>query len=512
MLRLFGGKSDHPMADIASAQALLDEIPKHDAIKALQELTAWIGSVRDESGFRLDHQLAVLCLLDEAARPLARELTYDYFSAHSLSTFQENRLWAALSGFFDQLLQAYHTVLVRYRNGDKGSAAIKLALPLLVTRGISAARGKLKYAAARYALVEQATWAHLAEFYVHAETHQYLGEQVQLQGGSDALTSVRDELAAVLIWYASSAATLNRLDAHLAERLLAHLAHDFSVGTQYEPTTSCFGFDLMRPAPPMRVSMETVPRPTMRFLGVHKLPWRIEALLDALQGSVVPEEIDLGGVYGVDAVRGVLKHLAESLAFPQPQRRHARRNISLSMNVANGFYKVMEQTNIGLNLGHDNATSCEVEDISMGGFRCILPAPRPGEMAIGSLMGIRPENLDRWGVGIVRRISRDPMSNLHVGVEVLTNKVTGVGLRRYFEDDVQPALWLHNSIDDADDDSSEVNLLMSSETYSASRKLRVTLANRNYVLEPLALMEKGEDYDLVRFRRIESDHAAHDFN
>jgi len=64
MLRLFGGKSDHPMADIQSAQALLDEIPKHDALKALQEMTAWIGSVREQAGFRLDHQLAVLCLLD----------------------------------------------------------------------------------------------------------------------------------------------------------------------------------------------------------------------------------------------------------------------------------------------------------------------------------------------------------------------------------------------------------------------------------------------------------------
>ena len=417
-----------------------------------------------------------------------------------------------MSGFFEQLLQAYHTVLVRYRNGDKGSSAIKLGLPLLAVRGISAATGKLKYAAARYALVEQASWAYLAEFYVHAETHEYLGERVQLQGGSDVHTSVRSEFSAVLIWYASSAATLNRLDAHLAERLVAHLAGDFSVARQYEPDSSCFGFDLLRPAPPMRVSTQTVPRPAMRFIGVHNLQPHIEVLLNALQSGIVPEEVDLGGVYGIDAVRGVLKHLAESLAFPPPKRRSVRRNISLSMNVANGFYKVMEQTNIGLSLGRDNGTSCEVEDISMGGLRCILPSPRPGEMAIGSLMDIRPDNMDRWGVGIVRRISRDPMSNLHVGVEVLTNKVTGVGLRRYMEDDVQPALWLHNSVEDEDDDSSEVSLLMSHDTYSGNRKLRVTLANRDYVLEPMALMEKGEDYDLVRFRRIASDPAVHDFH
>ena len=510
MLKLFGGKSDHPMADIESAKALLGDMPQHDAFKTLQELSAWIGSVREQTGFRLDHQLAVLCLLDDTARPLERKLTHEYFSAHSLSAFQENRLWLVLNGYFEQLLQAYHEVLVRYRNGDKGSAAIKLALPLLATRGISAAAGKLKYAAARYALVEQVVWAYLAEFYAHAETHHYLGERVALSDGLGAHTSVRHEFATVLMWYASSAATLNRADTHLAERLIAHLGQDFAVSTQYEPAISRFAFDLQRPAPPLRVSMEIAPQPSRRYLGVHKLQERIEALAQSLQNSAVPQELDLGGVYEADALLAVLRHVAELLAYPPPKRRNVRRNISLSMNVANGFYKVMEQTNIGQNLGHDIGASCEVEDISLGGFRCIVPAPRPGEMAIGSLMGIKPENLDRWGVGIVRRISRDPMSNLHLGVEVLTNKVTGVGLRGYLADDVQPALWLHNSVDDEDDDSDEISLLMSSDTFSSSRNLQVKLADKNYLLTPLVLMAKGNDYDLARFRRIEHDPAVHD--
>jgi len=235
MLGIFGKKSDHPLADMKSAQAFLDEMPKSDALKTLQELTTWIESVREQAEFRLDHQFAVLRLLDETARPFERKLTRDYFSAAALSAFQENRLWLALNEFYAQTLQAYRNVLARYRNGDKGASSLKSMLPLIAGRGISAVTGGLKFAAARHALVEQAIWATLAEFYIHAETQQYLDEPVVLYTGAGAKITVRDEFVAVLMWHASSFGTLSRLHMHLAERLAAHLRKSFTVSVQHEP-------------------------------------------------------------------------------------------------------------------------------------------------------------------------------------------------------------------------------------------------------------------------------------
>ena len=84
MLGFFGKKSDHPMADLKSAQALLEDLPKSDALKALQELTAWVESVREQAEFRMDHQLAVLRLLDETARPFERKLMREYFAANTV--------------------------------------------------------------------------------------------------------------------------------------------------------------------------------------------------------------------------------------------------------------------------------------------------------------------------------------------------------------------------------------------------------------------------------------------
>lgn len=270
MLGLFGRKPDHPMANIKSAQELLDEIPKNDALKALLELTTWVESVREKAEFRVDHQLAVLRMIDETARPFARKLMRDYFASGTLSTFQENRLWMALNEFLGQTAHAYFNVLVRYRNGDKGSSAIKPAMPLVAVRGICAVAGKLKCAAARYALVEPSIWGCLAEFYSHAEAQQYLDERVSLYPESSDTTSVRCEFAAVLMWYACCANTLNRLHLHLSELLTDHLSKHFTVDAQCNPG-SVIGFDLLHFAPPVRVNVENTPQTGLLFIGTNNL-------------------------------------------------------------------------------------------------------------------------------------------------------------------------------------------------------------------------------------------------
>ena len=69
---------------------------KADALKALEEITGWLEALRDHAGeFKLDHQVAVLGLLDEAAQPYVRKLQRDYFLCAAINKFQENRLWGA---------------------------------------------------------------------------------------------------------------------------------------------------------------------------------------------------------------------------------------------------------------------------------------------------------------------------------------------------------------------------------------------------------------------------------
>ena len=501
---LFGKKSDHPLADPKSALQVLEDLPKNDNLKSLQEIADWLESVREEAGFRLDEKFTALRLLDETGRAFERKLTRELYSSDTLTRFQENRLWAALNKFYSHLSQGYGEVLIGCRDGEKGSAALKSLHPLIAARAIHAVRGWLKCAAVHYAPFDTAAWALLALCYSNAEMGNYLNEPVTLYTGGSS--SVRCEFTATLLWWLSSNCTLKPRQLHLAERLSAYLCDSYTVDTQPIAGTLLF-FDVVRPIPPVRFTGEATMHPRQRFIGLGEAPARLEALIQTLDKGIIPDDLNLGGIFEPEVVKEVVNHLLVMWSDPPPMRRAPRRRINVNLHVTGGFSGVVEQTDVGLNFSVSETENWEVEEISANGFRCVLPPPQSEDVKIGLLIGIRPENVSHWGVGIVRRLGRDAENRLHVGVEVLANCLEGVTLREgsagLSED--QPALWLFRG---NGDDEGEAWLLMRPDAFSINRSLNMLARDKPYLLMPLALMEKGEDYDFARFRKIEQETTA----
>lgn len=501
---LFGKKSDHPLANLKSAQQVLDDVPRADALKALQELSGWLESLRDHADeFRLDHHIAVLRLLDEAAQPQVRKLLRDYFSPQALNKFQENRIWSVLNDFFALSEPSYASVLARCRKGERGADAVRAQLALLAARGVAAAAGRLKLAAVRYALIDPALWAHLAEIYAYAEAQNILDEPVSLYAGAAANTTAGREFAAVMVWYSVGTGSLPPLHIHIAERLFSCLGKYLTVGEQ--AAGGHWAINLAQPTPPMRLNTETTIHPSLRFIGVGAVEGALADLGRTLEKGILPQEVNMGGpVYDAELVRGVVLQLAARCALPQPTRRNPRRKLKVSLHVANGFFKLVEHADAGLNGGNNGNDVWEVEDVSATGFRSVVPPSVLESIKIGSLIGSKPENVASWGVGIVRRLSRDERNNLHVGVEVLANHVEGVvlGARDHLisgEDDL--ALYLNKP----SDNSGEAWLLMKPGAFLVSRSFNMRQGEKNYLLLPLGLVESGEDYDLARYRKMEQD-------
>ncbi|MBI5890126.1 MAG: hypothetical protein HZB47_05550 [Nitrosomonadales bacterium] len=509
MLGIFGKKSDHPLADIKSAQEVLEEIPKNDALNTVQELTSWIESIIElADDFRLDHEFAVLRLFDEAAQPHVRKLLRDYFSMQPVSKFQENRLWTVLNGFYTHSELVHHDVLTRYRNDWRGASGLKPDLALMAARGIAAITGRLKLAAARYALVEPGLWNHLSEFYGHAESHGYHDDAVGLYPGVPGNTTARQEFAGQQLWYGVSAGVLNPLQEHITERLIAYAGKGLRVDDQYN-ANALFVFDLSQPTPPMRVASDATLHPALRFVSVGDALKQLEALAKTLEKGIVPDNVNFCGAnYDVEMVRDILRRLTDNLTQPLPTRRNPRRKINVNLKVANGFFKMLEQADVGLNFFNpDTAEIWDVEDISATGFRSVIPATRVDGIKIGSLIGSKPENVQHWGAGIVRRLSRDEKNNMHIGVEVLSTQIVGISLTdraQPADEDMQIALYLNRPADA----SGEAWLLMRPNSFSPNRSLNMDLGGKGYLLLPLALVETGDDYDLARYRRMEQEGSA----
>jgi hypothetical protein len=509
MLGIFGKKSDHPLADIKTAQQVLEGVSKTDALNTVQELTSWIESILElAEDFRLDHEFAVLRLFDEAAQPHVRKLLRDYFAMQPVSKFQENRLWTVLNAYYLQSELVHYDVLNRFRNGVRGAANFKPEMPLLVARGIASLTGRLKMAAARYALVEPVLWKHLSEFYGHAETNGYQDETVALYTGIPSNTSPQQEFASLLVWYGVSAGVQNPLQEHITERLISYASKGLQVDSKYN-ANALFVFDLSQPTPPMRVASDATLHPALRFFSVFDALKKLDALIKTLEKGIVPDDVNFSGAkYDVEVVQDILRRLMDYFSQPLPTRRNPRRKISVNLKVANGYFRMLEQADAGLSFFNQDTTEIwDVEDISATGFRSVLPASQVDGVKIGSLIGSKPENIPNWGAGIVRRLSRDDKNNLHVGVEVLSTQIVGISLSDRAEssnEDVQIALYLNRP----NDTSGEAWLLMRPDTFSLNRSLNMDMDGRGYLLLPLALVESGDDYDLARFRRMEQEASA----
>lgn len=498
MLGLFGRKSDHPMADLNSAQQLLDEMPKTDALKALVEITGWVDSVRSDERMRLDTRFAVLNLLDETARPLEIKLLRDYFTSGVNSPVVEKRQWKTLDEHYAYLGEAYHSVLLGCHNGEKGAAALKDKRPLIAARGINATMGRLKCAAVHYAPVEPILWEQLEEYYAEAETQKCLDEAIELYPGASAKYSIRHQFAGVLLWWVSGTGSLKPLQIHLAERLTAHVCSSLTMGP--EPgADALYTFDLTQPRAPARYGSGTEAHPNLRFIGHGGVKLQLDPLIEKLDKGMVPGEVNLGGTYSPDVVSEVAKRLAAGWHGEAPSRRHARRSLAVDLHVISGYAGLIDVANLAAGQ-HGDAAVWVAEDVSATGFRCTLETEQGKGLKIGSLVGYRPENVQYWGAGIVRRLRHDDAGKLDVGVEILANRATRVKLG----EDSGPAassdsfaVWLGAP------EAGEARVLLKPGSVDETHNLVMQMGGKLYQLAPQGAPEKGGDYDLLKVRTTE---------
>jgi len=289
---------------------------------------------------------------------------------------------------------------------------------------------------------------------------------------------------------------------------MTHLDEYLTIDAQYV-ANSLLAFDLRHAIPPMRLNGESTIHPGMRFIGVSEAPQQLDELIRNLEIYGVPEEMNLNKAYGVEIVLEVARHLARCVNTQPPLRRNTRHKVNVNICVANGLSQLDELAGRSINSRCEGSESWETENISANGFLCLLPSGHTSKVKIGELIGLQPEKVNRWGAGIVRRLSRDAQNNLLIGVEMLSNHLVGVLLRDHpdsgNEIGEQRALYLNKP----SDESGEAWLLMNPDTFSTNRSLHMLMEDRLYLLVPVELLSQGEDYDLARYRKMTHETGSH---
>ena len=478
--KIFGRKCDHPMADIKSAQALLDDLPKNDALKSLMELADWIESVSSREDFRLADQWSVLNLLDETAQPYVKKLVCEYFTLPDMHAFQGNRLCIALGNFSRQMCNAYCLMFARY---FKENAAARL--PVLMARAVRLMGEQLKYMAVHYQTHDETVWRNFAALYRHAEQQGYIDDAVNLYPAVTA--TVRSEAGKLAAWYACGITSLSPRSMHLAELIFARNSDAIAVSSDPGGQDLC-SFDLSLSRPPVRILQDARTGPGMRYVSVAGMQARLEALIRILEKDIVPEELRLGCAYTAEWLMEAVQYVVNHVTTP-PQRLSRRRELKAELTVVFGCENLLACAS-----GRESdAMQMRLENASPGGFYAELSGKGADSVRIGHVFGVK--NAGGLGVSIVRRLSRDAEGKLHAGAEILTNRASLVTLQ---SGEGGAQLWLNA-------ENGLATLLMQADVFSMQRSLKVFFDNKNYLLMPLKLLESGLDYDLASFRVIEQE-------
>jgi hypothetical protein len=470
MIKLFGsGGPDHPMADAKEAKRLLDELPAQDPVKALEELGDWLESVSLAEGFRPDRRIPLLLQLDDAAQARVKRIVHDYLAPARLSRVQENRLWTVAHGYWRQAGLALARGVDLFVQGAKGTDGAKSLLPQLLARCLRALSQQIKWMHLRYGPYDQAVWGVFNRVYGYAEARNLA------LAGAQGETTPRLEYVRGLMFSASSPEGLLPAEIELAERLIAQYSPHFALA----------------------------PAAGLRCFGAGAALGEVKALADRIRATAaVPPSLDLGVPADADEVLEVLEHLAMYWSPQAPERKHQRHSVKSRLSVTNGLKGVIDTLGESSSLAFDgsNAESWIVENVSAGGFGAIVSQVKGDWLRVGALVAMQPEGGNNWVVGLVRRVNKTAGQQARVGIQTLSRSpaVSQFAISGSRAATGERGVLLKGN----DPASAEVQIALRPGVFAPGQNLEATRAGRQHIYMPTGFGERGEDYEIGRFREM----------
>ncbi len=508
MLKLFGGgKPDHPMADAKEARKLLDAIPAGDPYKAVEDLNHWLESVRAAEGFTPEKRAQLVQMIDEAAQVHLRKLQREYLSSPRLSKFQENRLWAAIHGAYRQIAIALVTCIDAYATGQKGWEDLKDGMPLLTVRALRALGAQMKWQYVRYGPFDNVLWGMVAKIYALAENRKYARTRVTVYPGTAVESSPEQEFLRVVMLAASSPDSLLPVEVELVERLIAHFSGSFKLTLDKQPDIA-YWVDLATSQPPLRLARPPQHAPTLRFFAAGNAVKELGQLIQTVKSSnAVPSSLGLGGSYEPEVVLDALNHLALYWSPTPPERKAPRHKVKSRLAVTYGFNGVLAALDPSGAVEFDESTieSWIIENVSAGGFGASVPQIKGEWLKLGVLVALQPEGGKNWVVGVIRRFNRETPQQGAVGIQTLGRTVLAVtvrvqGAQAGTGQDGVIAILLNPA-----DSTAEAQLLLRGGVLVAGQNLELERNGKRFLLLPAGLIERGDDYELLRFRQMTRD-------
>jgi hypothetical protein len=193
-----------------------------------------------------------------------------------------------------------------------------------------------------------------------------------------------------------------------------------------------------------------------------------------------------------------MRHLATYWSPAPPERKHKRHSVTSQLKIVHGFGGVLEVLggdSDSLDFGGGTAESWRIENVSAGGFAALAPQAKSDWLKVGALVAAQPDGTGTWLVGTVRRVSKVSSQETRVGVETLSRApaLSHFAIRNTGE--LQGVL-LPAAV------PGEAAVALRAGVYAPGENLETTIGGRQHVYLPQGVTERGDDYEIVRFREL----------
>jgi hypothetical protein len=531
-LRQFGGKPDHPLRDADAAKEVLAGLPAGVSLETLEQLSHWVGSVKDTAGFACDDRLAVMRLLDQAAAVHAEPLFNQFFSNVQQQDRTTRKIWEALCEYWGRLAEGYAQCVADFEHGENGANSVGDQMPLALARALRAASLRFKLRYLRFVGIDTEAWAALYRMYAFAELKQ-LDNVPVVAYAHEVHTTARAELQKILLLYLAAPQDFSPGQLELAFRILARFA--ISAEWSRVPHAECnFVIDMGGGGPPFHMRANEAAGANKRFIGGGQALGKLDELRVLSEKNMLGEEQRFGQEFSPAQIITVIKHLYVYLGVTPPHRRYARTKAAAEVSVVHGLKPICQRvTKIelgsGVSLGEDmdvkartaNIMKLVAEEIestpetwaqtdhSEWGLGADIP-PDLGKWAEpGRLCGIQPRGEKNWWVGIVRRM--DAGNGLHCGIRIFSKRPVSIWLRVLGAGVHQAANWETSSgsfaydylralmLPDALKSHEHPVMILENKTYVPGQLCEVMMGEHSRLIKLVEFLEEGEDYVRAAF-------------
>jgi hypothetical protein len=532
-LRQFGGKPDHPLRDATAAQEILAGLPDEVSLETLEQISHWVGSVKDTAGFACDDRMAVMRLLDQKAATHAWPLSDQFFAKVHQPDAAACRIWEVLCEYWGRLAEGYAQCVADFEHGEKGAKVVEAEMPLATARALRAASLRCKLRHLRFFGIEPQTWAPLYRLYAFAEL-KHFDDRPVVAYAREVHTTVCAELRKIMLLYLAAPHELPPGQLELAYRILAR----FAISADWSRVPGAgfnFVFDMGAGGTPYHLRDKEAAAANKRFFGGGQALHKLDELRVLSEKNMLSEEQRFGKEFPPSQIITVIKHLCVYLGPAPPHRLYPRTKVSASVSVVHGLKPICQRVT-KIDMGADVALDEDLDvkektanilklvaeeiestpetwvqkDQSEWGLGADIP-PGKGKWAEpGKLCGIQPRGEKAWWVGIIRRIDAD--KELHCGIRIFSKRAVSVWLRALGAGEHQAANWETSTgsfaynylraimLPDALKSHDHQVMLMEHGSFVPGQLCEVMMGRHSRHLKLVEFLEEGEDYVRAAFK------------